>query len=243
MTWRRAIALATFAVAGLAFAPAASASQPKFEPEGGTFPVTFSGTGGAGTLETVPDGTKVRVVKWVGNTISGEINSSTTLRHVVLTFTGATATGPFGSNVACTGPGLSSGEFVTTSLKGMLVYVKAGSSEVGIDLQPESGTAFAEFTCGGLQKFVISGSVIGKLTPVNSLTNSFTLTFTESAGKQSPESSLSPTGCTATKDVLSAIGTAVGFGGENFGPLQIGFAKSESLTTSKKMKVAASSCV
>lgn len=234
--------LAALAVMAIVGAGTASASQPKAEPEGGTFPVEFSGTGGAGKLETVAEGTKVRTVNCEGNKSSGKISSATSATNVSVKFTGCTATGPFGIKLACTSPGAASGEIVTSTLKGTLFYIKAGSSEVGIDLEPASGTQFAEFTCGGVQKIVVTGSVVGKLTPVNTLTNTFTLSFTQTAGKQSPEGYLAASGCGFTKDVTSSTGTALGFGGENFGPIQSGIEGSETLTTSKKIKVASTSC-
>jgi hypothetical protein len=233
-------ALALMAVVG---AGTASASQPKAEPEGGTFPVSFTGSGGAGKLETVAEGTKVRTVNCEENTSSGEVNSATTTKNVSVRFKKCTATGPFGIKVTCTGgTGAASGEIVTKTLKGTMFYIKAASSEVGIDLEPESGTQFAEFTCGGVQKISVTGSVVGKLTPVNTLTNKYTLTFSQTAGKQSPEGFLAASGCAFTKDVLSSTGTAVGFGGENFGPLQSGVEGSETLTLSKNLKVASTSC-
>jgi len=225
-----------------AAASPALASQPKFEPEGGTFPISLAGTGGEGKLETVPEGTNVRVVQWSANTLAGEYNSATTLRNVQMRFTGSTATGPFGVKISCSSPGAAAGEIVTKPLLGTLVYLVAGKNEVGIDLKPQSGTVFAELTCGGVQKFVFTGSVVGRLTPVNTLTSSFVLTFGQSAGKQAPEGYLAPSGCAFVKDVLAVTGTAVGFGGESFGPIQTGFQTSESLIMSEKIKVAATSC-
>lgn len=237
-------AVAALAVMATIGAAAASASQPKVEPEGGTFPVTFTGSGGAGKLETTPEGAekKVRTVNCTENTSSGEVNSATTVKKVAVTFKGCTATGPFGIKLNCTTAGKAAGEIVTTTLKGTLVYIKSGSSEAGILLEPESGTTFAEFTCGGVQKLTVTGSLVGKLTPVNTLTNAFTLTFSQTAGVQSPEGYLAPTGCAFTKAVTSSAGTAVGFGGENFGAIQSGVEGTESLTTSKKMKVVSTSC-
>jgi hypothetical protein len=108
-------------------------------------------------------------------------------------------------------------------------------------ISPESGTTFASFTCKGIflsETLTVSGGVIGELTPVNSLTNSFTLTFNQTGGHQAPETYLSNTGCSATKAVLSTTGS----GAESFGPIQSGIKATESLTTSKKIKVAATSC-
>jgi hypothetical protein len=233
-------ALAAMAVMALVGAGTASASQPKAEPEGGTFPVSFTGSGGAGTLETVSESGKVRTVTCTGNTSSGEVNSATTVKKVNVKFTGCTTSGPFGNNWTCTSSGAASGEVVTVALKGTLYYVKAGSSESGILLEPESGSTFASFTCKGIflsETLTVSGAVVGKLTPLNSLTSSFTLTFTQTAGVQSPESYLD-NACSAVKAVLSTTGS----GAETFGPIQSGISATESLTTAKKIKIAATKC-
>jgi hypothetical protein len=233
-------ALAALCVMALVGAGTASASEPKAEPEGGAFPVEFSGSGGTGLLETVAEGTKIRKVHCTENTSVGEIDSATTAKNVEVTFKGCTAEGPFG-NVNCTTAGKSTGEITTTTLKGTLVYIKSGSSEAGILLQPVSGN-FAEFTCGGLQKLAVSGSVVGKLTPVNTLTKTYTLTFSQKAGKQEPETYLANSGCGATKATLSTTGTKVFFPGENFGPIQSGIQGSETLTLNKNVKVNSTSC-
>lgn len=227
LIWAMLVALAAMAFLG---AGTASASQPKAEPEGGAFPVSFSGSGGEGTLETVAEGTKVRTVTCTSNTSSGEVNSATTAKNVKVIFKGCTTKGPFGT--------LNCGEIKTVALRGTLFYLVAGSSEVGIDLEPESGTTFATFTCGGIETLTVKGSVIGKLTPVNSLTKSFTLTFSQKSGKQEPETYLAATGCGATKDTL----TTEGSGFEKFGPIQSGIKATESLTMGKAIKVASTKC-
>jgi len=234
-------AIATMAVMALVGTATAAASQPKAEPEGGAFPVSFTGTSGAGTLETVSEGGSVRTVSCTADTSSGEVNSATTVKNVKVKFTGCTTTGPFGNAWTCTSSGAASGEVLTVALKGSLNYLKSGSSEVGIVLSPESGSSFASFTCRGVflsENLSVGGSVIGKLTPVNTLTSGFTLSFSQSAGHQSPETYLSST-CSATTAVLSTTGS----GAETFGPIQSGLSTSESLTTAKKIKIASSSCV
>lgn len=234
-------ALAAMAVMAVVGAGTASASEPKAEPEGGTFPVTFTGSGGTGILETTSEGGKIRTVHCTANTSSGEINTATSVKNVTVKFTGCTTSGPFGNAWTCTSTGANSGEVRTVDLKGTLVYLTAGSSKVGVVLSPESGTAFASFTCKGIflsETLTVSNAVIGELTPVNTLTNAFTLTFGQTGGHQSPETYLASSGCAATKAVLSSTGS----GAESFGPIQSGISASESLTTSKKVKVAATKC-
>lgn len=217
----------------------ASASQPKAELQGGElFPVTFTGSGGEGTLETITVGGVVRTVTCTASTSSGEISSGTTAKNIKVSLTGCTLTAPVGSKLTCTSSKANSGEIQTVTLKGTLFYLVAGSSEVGVDLKPESGTTVATFTCGGVETLTVKEGVIGKLTPVNTLTNSFTLTFSQISGKQSPETYLSASGCAATKETL----TTEGSGFENFLAIQSGIKGSETLTTAKTMKVVSTKC-
>jgi hypothetical protein len=212
----------------------ASASQPKFEYESGQFPVSFAGSGGAGKLETVAEGTKVRKVNCNSNTSTGELSSATTVSNIVVKFKECTTTGPIGEKMSC-------GEIVTTKLKGKLYYLTAGSSEVGVDLEPESGTEFAKFVCKNIfvtETLTVTGSVVGKLTPVNTLANKFTLTFSQKAGHQEPEGYLAAVGCAFTKDVLSTTGS----GSDVFGPIQSGVEGVETITTAENVKVVATKC-
>jgi hypothetical protein len=234
------LALVAILAVGALMAASASANQPKAEPEGGTFPVTFSGTGGAGKLQTVAEGSKSREINCSGNSSTGEVNSGTTVKNAKVKFTGCTATGPFGVKLSCNSSGAASGEIVTAVLKGKLVYLKATGSEAGIDLETETaGAKLVEITCGGIQKLAVTGSVIGKLTPVNSLTKTYTLTFAQSAGHQAFENYfITPNGaCTATKDVL----TTVGSGFESF-TQQSAIEGTETLSLSKAIKVNSTNC-
>jgi hypothetical protein len=221
-----------------AFAASASASEPKAELESGAFPVTFTGSGGLGVLEVLP--TPTRIVHCTANTSSGEISSATTAKKVKVIFKGCTSTGPFGIKVNCSSSGAATGEIVSFLLKGLIVYIKAGTSDTGIDLEPESGTEFAKFTCGGgIETLSVTGTVVGVLTPVNSaFTTAFTLTFAQKEGHQIPEGYLANTGCGFVKDVLNTAGS----GFESFSK-QSAVEGTETLTTSKKMKVTASKCV
>lgn len=225
--------MAMLVLSGIA-AASASATQPKASGA----PATFSGTGGAGKLETVEP---THTVSCTGNTSAGEINSETSVKGVRVIFTGCTASGPFGINLTCTSAGAKSGEIQTVPLKGELVYLVSGSSRAGMDLKPESGSTFASFTCTGFlvsENISVAGSVIGEITPVNTATNKFTLTFKQSKGIQEFQSYLNPSGCSAVKDVLSTSGS----GSETFGPLQSAVEGTETVTTSKNITIASSKC-
>jgi hypothetical protein len=225
-------AMAAMVVLG---ASLASASEPISESEGGKA-VTFTGAGGASTLEVLPEGGKSRTVNCTSSKSSGEFALASTEKFTKITFTGCTATGPFGTKVSCSS-GLMGGEIFTAALKATLVYLTAGSSEMGIDLEPEAGTTIATFTCG-FESMTVTGSVIGKFTPVNTLTTAYTLKFAQTGGKQAPESFLANVGCASVMDVLSVTGT----GAEAFGPRQSGLALEEKLTFAKAVRMASTKC-
>jgi hypothetical protein len=245
-TISRSVISALFVLA-LVGAGTAAASQPKVELEAGqVFPVAITGHGGTGELTTAPDASgKVRFVHCTSSTSTGSINSATTVTGVTAHFKECTASGPFGVKLTCTTPGRGAGEITTTTLKGTLVYTKTASTNAGVLLEPAFGTTVAHFICGGVQTLTITGRVIGELTPVNfPLSPSLTLQFTESNGVQSPNSYLAPTGCKhPTAVTLAAAGTALGFGGENFGPIHVGLLGDQILTLDKKVRIASPGCV
>jgi hypothetical protein len=78
------------------------------------------------------------------------------------------------------------GGFETKPLRSLYGFIKR-PEEVGVSLEPVTGTTYAEFECQGMGKGSISGSVIAPVTPVRTMTKTFTETFTGSAGVQTPE--------------------------------------------------------
>jgi hypothetical protein len=89
----------------------------------------------------------------------------------------------------CTTPGAEFGEIRTAGLEGTLGYIEAAKRKVGVDLVSPLGP-IAMFTCGATV-FVVEGSVIGRITPVNKLVSPgtpFKLKFMKKAGKQNPMS-------------------------------------------------------
>jgi hypothetical protein len=79
------------------------------------------------------------------------------------------------------------GGFETKLLRSLYGFIKR-PEEVGVSLEPATGTTFAEFECEGMGKGSISGSVIAPITPLKTMTKTFTETFTGHAGVQTPES-------------------------------------------------------
>jgi hypothetical protein len=85
----------------------------------------------------------------------------------------------------CHTAGAKAGEINTAELEFELGYINASEDRVGVAYKPVGGLAFAEFDCGEY-KVVITGSVIGAITPINTVTTSQKLTFTQNQGGQNP---------------------------------------------------------
>lgn len=135
----------------------------------------FSGTGGAGVLETVAGAkTTCRASathgRYVGDTAERE-----TIR-----FTGCESSGH-----ECATPGLSEGEIETSELDGTLGWEKKASKKAALDLRPAGSEPVMEYRCGGAIT-VVSGSV---LAPVKSdkMSKTATLKFKATKGKQKPD--------------------------------------------------------
>ena len=190
-----ALPLVIAALAGAVPTAASAATLPRAvvkAPE--TFPVHFTSTSGAGTLETV----KGRTVHCEADTDEGTIAGEYELNKTIVKFTKCTAKGPFGT-LTCTTAGAKSGEIITNDLKGKPVFTDKAETEAGVALQPESGTVFASFKCTGflveevLTVGVKSGEPNGKdslvcpITPINTFATSFTLSCKQAKGVQEPE--------------------------------------------------------
>jgi hypothetical protein len=101
----------------------------------------------------------------------GNLATPTTQKGVVLMFSVCEAGGK-----RCTTPGQKTGNVATNALEGTLGYVNAAEHRVGIDFKGESGPDLATWSCEGLE-YEVSGSLIGEITPVNTLTTAYTVTF------------------------------------------------------------------
>jgi hypothetical protein len=145
-----------------------------FEWEPGLVKKSFTSTSGAGTLET-KGGKKVTCK---ADTNKGEITGAKTFGKVFVIFTGCESSG-----FKCNTSGAASGEIKTNELSGELGYLEKATKKVGIVLKPV-GTSFAEFECSSLVKVKVTGAVVGEITPINTMTKTFTLKLEQSKGIQ-----------------------------------------------------------
>jgi hypothetical protein len=112
-----------------------------------------------------------------GKTV-GEIVNTTQVGKVVVTLTGCGYGGPDGE---CTSSGKSSGEVVTSTLKGELG--ESGKTVV-LGLEPEkAGAAVAVYTCG-LLNVTVKGGLIGQIEPIGKVETKFKQVWEGAAGVQ-----------------------------------------------------------
>jgi hypothetical protein len=171
MRFRRStgLVLASLATAG---APAvAKAALPEFI----GVPNTFTASGGTVRFET----TAGVQLTCTSTSASGEVTSSNLLSHVGMLLKGCKAYGV----LTCTSKGGAPGEIFGKSLQGGIAYIAKAAEMVGADLAGSSGI-FYEFECTGATVGKVRGGVIGKIAPVNTKTKTFTITYTQSKGKQ-----------------------------------------------------------
>ena len=166
-------AVAAVACCALAAGPA-SAALPEFIPGAG---VHFVAKSGKTILETV---SKNKLTCHADNG-EGEIVAPKTLT-VKLVLTGCQ-----NKKVPCNTVGRGAGE-VVLSADGTLGYVvNPEVKEVGLDLATPTGAPLMEFVCGPALRGFVSGSVIGKITPVNTFVKPpkhFTLLFKQAGGHE-----------------------------------------------------------
>ncbi len=109
--------------------------------------------------------------------------TSATKDEVTITFEECTA---LGGLVSCNSAGSGAGTIVTKKLKSLLVWVKhTAPLEVGLALEPEAGFFTAEITCATV-KILVRGSLIGVITPINTMSTMFNLAVKVSGGNQVP---------------------------------------------------------
>lgn len=146
-----------------------------FEWEAGAIKKSFTGAGGAATLETI----HAVKVTCKAESSDGEFTSAKTVGNIAVVFTGCESLG-----YRCKTPGSAEGEIVTNPLAGTLVWEKYGKT-VAIDLTPQSGEWFVEFTCGPANAKV-KGSVLTNI-PADKAETKVDEKFTAKKGKQKPE--------------------------------------------------------
>jgi hypothetical protein len=129
----------------------------------------FKGKGGTATLHTPAVGGEVKCKAFKDE---GKVTAQKTESGVVSLFTGCISLGK-----KCTTTGQTAGTIKTDKLVGAIGYINAAEHRVGVDLSPEVGTALAAFNCEGLE-IAVSGSVVGEMTPINTMSKTSVTTFT-----------------------------------------------------------------
>jgi hypothetical protein len=192
------------AAVGVGDAAAAGAAEPAFyecvKLKGGKFKGGCKEESAKGSAELREGIGKGKAIKGKGTTLSpfvphfagGEI----TCKKTKLVATPATATKLEGFQITetgcvggaglkrCTSAGQKPGTIVSERLSGTFGYIDAAEHRVGLDLKGEpaseiefpEGPVIESFDCEGLT-YEINGSAIAEVTPLNTLTNEYTLTF------------------------------------------------------------------
>jgi hypothetical protein len=197
------VALLT-ATAGVA---AASAAEPAFfecaKLKGGKFKGLCQVEGAKGNHELQEGIGKGKPVKGKGTTLSpfapavnggklecmkttltGSLANATTFKGLQIVEKGCFG----GTSKFCTSAGQAPHTVVSNLLEGTLGYIDAAEHRVGLDLKGEGGADLFDYNCEGLTEDV-GGSAIGEITPVSTLTNAYTVTFTrDGEGFQSVKS-------------------------------------------------------
>jgi hypothetical protein len=183
----------------------------------------LKGSLGAITLETVG---KAKITCSSG-TGTGEYSGSQKLT-ITLTLSGCERTS---SHEPCQSLGGTSGQIVTNALEGRYGFIsRAKPLSVGVDLSREGALASFECTTAALpgkELVSLEGSVIGPIKKIDSMVSTFTVTYKQSAGHQSPEAFEG-----AAKDTLV---TAITGGSSE----QTGLVATLTLTNEEKLEVKA----
>jgi hypothetical protein len=174
---------------------AASAAEPAFfecaKVMGGKFKGPCAVEGPKGNHELQEGIGNGKAVKWKGTTFSPFIPavSGGKLECKKVTVTGSLANATTfkgirvvetecfgGTSRFCTTAGQKPHTVVSNPLEGTLGYISGPEHKVGLDLKGEGGADLFDYNCEGLEEDV-GGSVIGEITPVNTLTNKYAVVF------------------------------------------------------------------
>lgn len=188
------ILVALLAISAFATATASAALPELVNAEGKELvKKKYTATGGKGKFQTEKNGT----IECSKSTATGEVTGPKTGTTTV-TFTGCAFSG-----ISCKTSGAKAGEIITKATS-KLVYVKKETKETGLDLEATEST----IECTALQKLKVRGSVIGVVTPINTVTSELTLTFKETSGKQEPSEYENEEG-KKVKDITEAEGSGL----------------------------------
>lgn len=180
---RLSLALAAVLLLGAIAANVASAAEFQAKP---SFPVKFTGEGGAGLLETKAG----HSVTCKRTKATGEVANATAVGGLTVHFEECFAEHLV--PLTCTGGGGVSGEIVTNTIVGTPVDLDPLHVQAGLLLESSAaGGVFAEFTCentalGVKEKIKVTGQVIGqvKTTQLNEFRSTLNLEFVQGGGVQ-----------------------------------------------------------
>jgi hypothetical protein len=167
------LCLAAALSAGALAATSASA-LPEFS---SPFSKTFTAKSAGSLFETVSG----KKTKCTADTVTGEVTGpqSGTINFV---FTGCAF-----AKTPCNTPGAAPGVIATGPLEWRIGYINKANKEVGMDIFEPFGGPFASYGCGSATFVKVTGSVIGRLTPINKKVipaKVFKLKFKQTTGKQ-----------------------------------------------------------
>jgi len=173
---RAASVLAAVGAAVAVGAGPASAALPELAAPPG---MPFAAVSKAAVLQTA---SKVKI-KCTADSAKGEVLGPKMLT-VTLVLTGCTSSAVPG--VLCNSPNGVPGEVATFPLIGQIGYIKSEPpAEVGLDLSDPAAGLITTVICGPSVDN-ITGSVIGRVTPLNKATKKLVVKFSQKAGIQNP---------------------------------------------------------
>jgi len=144
---------------------------------------SFTSSGGEKILK-IEGAPESEWIKCATATNAGKLTGATT-DEVTITFHKCKT---FFGLVACSSGTEPSETIKTEKLTSNLVWVKRTTAPlvVGLDLKPPAGKNFTEEIKCSSVKILVRGSVIGVITPINTMSTTFKLAFEVESGKQKP---------------------------------------------------------
>jgi len=197
------IGVALVAVLALGvMAASASAAPPEFLNSSGSAATgaTFTATSGAGTLKGTEE------IKCEGGSSSGTISGASTVSSVLVDFTGCYKGTEKKESTLCHSKGQTGSSILTVHLSGSLgsVETSEAASGVGLLLAPASGTEYTSVEHCTSSPSHVTGSVIGEVTPVNTLSSIGHLIYEKNSGNEKLQKIMSFIG--GPEDKLTAFG-------------------------------------
>jgi hypothetical protein len=174
--WIGAVLVASFcAIFATAFAALAQAT-PEFLSGGKAITkIGFTTKAGTGSITT-----SSTTLKWTGEHGEGSLEAPNKVSGIVLTFTGDKIGG-----CEVNSPGAAKGEVVSKPLQGELGYISKSIPSVGALFAPVTGAVFGEIEASACTSALkLKGSVIGRITPLNTEVSTGTIAFGTVSGKQ-----------------------------------------------------------